>query len=341
MEFLDNLYKKAKEGKKKIIFPEGEEIRVLEAIEEIVEKDIARPVLIGNPKKILSLSKNLSMDLASIDIIDIANLKDLDKYIELYCEIRKHKSIKKEEARKIITQNPVFYAALAVRRGDVDGFVAGSSTTTRDVAKAAIYCIGPSEDTPTISSSTILILPDKTLGSNGVFIYADAGIIPDPTSEQLMDIAIASVKMARLVLDDEPKVAMLSYSTKGSGGSGDSIKKVQEATRLIIEKCPDLLIDGEIQIDCAVVPEVAKRKDPSSKIKGRANIFIFPNLDAGNISYKLTERLGKAYAIGPILQGLNKPASDLSRGCNSKDIVNACTVVALMAQDATHLANRP
>ncbi|MBU1061373.1 MAG: phosphate acetyltransferase, partial [Candidatus Omnitrophica bacterium] len=211
--------------------------------------------------------------------------------------------------------------------------VAGAATTTRDVAKAAIYCIGPAKDTPTISGFSIVILPDKNIGSKGVFIYADTGIIPDPNPTELRDIAIASAKAARMLLDDEPRVAMLSYSTKGSGGARGSVLKVREATRLITEKEPDLLIDGEVQFDCAVVPEVAERKDPNSKIKGRANVFIFPNLDAGNISYKLTERLAKAHIVGPLLQGLNRPVSDLSRGCDTDDIVDAVAVTALRAQD--------
>ncbi|MFH1782915.1 MAG: phosphate acetyltransferase [Candidatus Omnitrophota bacterium] len=332
MEFLDKIYKKAKKVKKSIIFPEGEEKRIVEAVSAILKLDVCRPVLVGSPEKIVSVSKGLKVDIKNAEIIDISDLKNLDKYIDLYCEIRKHKNVKKDEAKRLITENPVFYSSLAVRIGDVDGFVAGASTTTRDVAKAAIYCIGSSKDTPTVSSSTILILPDRTFGSNGVFIYADAGIVPDPTSEQLRDIAIASVKMANMLLDDDPKVAMLSYSTKGSGGNGKSVLKVREATRLILERYPDMLIDGEVQIDCAVVPEVAERKDPNSKIKGRANIFIFPDLDSGNISYKLTERIGKAYAIGPIIQGLNKPASDLSRGCNAHDILNAASITALLAQ---------
>ena len=178
----------------------------------------------------------------------------------------------------------------------------------------------------------VLILEDKALGSNGVFIYADAGIVPDPTASELADIAISSARMAKILLDDQPKIAMLSYSTKGSGGSGKSIQKVQEAVRLVMQREPDLLIDGEIQVDCAVVPEIAQRKDPDSRIKGRANIFIFPNLDAGNISYKLTQRLAKARAIGPLIQGLKKPASDLSRGCDFQDIIDAVAITAVRAQ---------
>lgn len=332
MEFIDKIYEGARKSGKKIILPEGETPRVLKAVESILEKGLCLPVLVGDSGKIQKIAKEQGISINRADIIDNKSSKDLDKYIALYCEIRKHKKINEDDARKLITQNPVFYAALGVRTGDFDGFVAGASTTTRDVAKAAIYCIGPEDGTSTISSSIIVITPDKSLGSNGVFIFADAGIVPDPTAEQLSDIAIASARTASILLDDEPRVAMLSYSTKGSGGSGKSIEKVREATKLVSEKFPSLLIDGEVQVDCAVVPEVANRKDPSGKIKGRANIFIFPNLDAGNISYKIAERFAKARALGPVLQGLKKPASDLSRGCNTQDIIDTVAITAFRAQ---------
>lgn len=332
MEFLERIYERAKDSRKRIVFPEGEEIRVLKALPTILKRRLCRPILIGDPAKISRILKADDVDLSDVEITDSNRYGNLDKYVALYCEIRKHKKVGNDEARKLITKNPVFYAALGVRSGDFDGFVAGASTTTRDVAKAAILCIGPAEDTPTVSSSSVVILPDKGLGSNGVFIFADAGIVPDPTAEQLADIATASVKMARVLLDDEPRIAMLSYSTKGSGGSGKSIEKVRRATKLVSEKDPSLVIDGEVQVDCAIVPEVAKRKDPGSKLKGRANVFIFPNLDAGNIAYKLTERFAKARAIGPLLQGLNKPASDLSRGCESQDIIDAVAITVLWAQ---------
>lgn len=333
MDFVEKIYERARKSKKRILLSEGEETRILKAVDFILKKDICLPVLMGDPDRILQIAKKEGIDLESVEIIDGKKYDKLEKYVALYCEIRKHKKVKEVDARRLITENPVFYSALAVRSGDVDGFVAGASTTTRDVAKAAIHCIGPAEGTETISSSSIIILPDKNLGSRGVFIYADAGIVPDPTAEQLRDIAISSAQMARLLLDDEPRVAMLSYSTKGSGGSGKSVEKVKEATRLVKERMPGLLIDGEVQLDCAVVPEVAERKDPDSRIKGRANVFIFPNLDAGNISYKLTERLAKARAIGPILQGLAKPTSDLSRGCAAQDIVDAVAVTAIRAQE--------
>jgi len=329
-DFINRLYNRVKRCGKRIILPEGEEIRVIKAVDAILKNDICIPLLLGNRDVISEIAAKEGVDLNGAEIIEVEKSEKFDKYINLYCDIRKHKKVKEKDARKLISGNPVFYAALAVRSEDADGFVAGASTTTRDVAKAAIYCIGPADSIPTVSSSTILILPHKDLGAGGVFVYADAGIIPDPTADQLCDIARASVRMARLLFDDEPpRVAMLSYSTKGSGGSGKSIQKVQEATKLIMEREPKLLIDGEIQVDCAVVPEVAARKDPKGKIRGRANIFIFPNLDAGNIAYKLTERLAKAYAIGPVLQGIRRPASDLSRGCDSQAIVNAVAVTAL------------
>ena len=332
MGFVDEIYQRAKKIKKKILLPEGEELRVLTAVDYILKHDICVPTLIGDKERIAKIAKDNGLDLKRVEIIDAKKPRDFDKYVDLYCEIRKHKNVKQKDAKKVIKENIVFYSALSVRAGDYDGVVAGASTTTRDVAKAAIYCIGVADDIRTVSSSSLVILPDKGMGSKGAFIFADAGIVPDPTAEQLADIAISSAKMARLLLDEEPRVAMLSYSTKGSGGSGSSIEKVKKAAKLVMEKDPDLIVDGEVQIDCAVVPEVAKRKDPKGRIKGRANILIFPNLDAGNIAYKLTERLGKARAIGPLLQGLRKPASDLSRGCESQDIVSAVAVTALRAQ---------
>ena len=332
MEFLEKIYERARKTKKRILLSEPHEERVLRAIEGILKSGIAVPVLIGDPLAANEVAKKEGIDLTGLEIIDNKKSKDLDKYVALYCEKRKHKKVSPEDAVKIITRSPVFYASLMVSSGDADGSVAGASTTTRDVAKAAIYCIGPAEDIKTVSSSTLLILDDKTLGSSGVFIYADAGIVPDPTAEELADIAISSARMAKILLDDQPKIAMLSYSTKGSGGSGISIEKVREATRLVMQREPSLLIDGEIQVDCAIVPEVAQRKDSSSKVKGRANIFIFPNLDAGNISYKLTQRLARARAIGPLLQGLQKPASDLSRGCDFQDVIDAVAITAVRAQ---------
>ncbi len=332
MEFINKIYENAKKTNKKILLPEGEEPRVLKAVDIILKNGLCTLALIGDPSNIVKIAKKDGVDLKDVEIIDNKKYKNLDKYIALYCELRKHKKVKADEARKIILDNPVFYSALSVSAGEFDGFVAGASTTTRDVAKAAIYCIGSKKDIATISSSSIVVSPDKSFGSKGVFIYADAGIVPDPTSEQLRDITLASIDLARSLLDDEPRVAMLSYSTKGSGGTSKSIEKVKEATKLVIEKYPGLLIDGEIQIDCALVPEVAKRKDPKSKIKGKANILIFPNLDAGNIAYKLTERIAKARVIGPLLQGLKKPASDLSRGCSFQDVVDAVAVTAIRAQ---------
>lgn len=332
MEFLEKIYERSRNIKKKILLSEALDERVLKAIEDILKSGICTPILIGDPEETNRLAKKKGVDLKGLEIIDNKKSKGLNKYAAIYCEKRKNKKVSEEDALKIITRNPVFYAALMVSAGDADGFVAGAATTTRDVAKAAIYCIGPAENIKTVSSSTLLILKDETLGSNGVFIYADAGIVPDPTADELADIAISSARMAKILLDDQPKIAMLSYSTKGSGGSSKSIQKVQEATRLVMQREPNLLIDGEIQVDCAVVPEIAERKDPASRIKGRANIFIFPNLDAGNISYKLTQRLAKARAIGPLLQGLQKPASDLSRGCDSQDIVDAVAITAVRAQ---------
>src|SRR3989338_3699721 len=246
LEFLEKIYERGRNTKKKILLSEASDGRVLRAIEGILKSGVAVPVLIGDFREANRVAKKEGIDLKGLEIIDNEKSKDLDKYVALYCEKRRHKNVSPDDALNIITKNPVFYAALMVAAGDADGTVTGAATTTRDVAKAAIYCIGPAENIKTVSSSTILLLQDKTLGDNGVFIYADAGIVPDPNAEQLADIAISTARMARIILDKRHKIAMLSYSTKGSGGSSESIQKVKEATMLVMQREPDLLIDGEI-----------------------------------------------------------------------------------------------
>jgi phosphate acetyltransferase len=333
VSFVERLHAEARGSGKKIILPEGETLRVLKAAEVLVKKNVCLPVLTGRRGNIENIAGREGVDLTGVSILDSDSLPQLERYISLYCEIRKHKNISPEDARRLILGNPVYYAALGVRAGDFDGFVAGAAITTRNVAMAAIHCIGPREGIKTISSSMIIVLPDESFGSRGIFIFADCGIVPDPTPEQLRDIAIASSKTAKVLLEDEIKVAMLSYSTKGSGGSSETIEKVKSATMMVRQAMPGLTVDGEVQVDTAIVPEVARRKDPDGRLKGRANVLIFPNLDAGNISYKITERLAKARAIGPVLQGLARPASDLSRGCSTSDIVDAVAVTVLRSKN--------
>lgn len=291
-----------------IILPEKDDLRIQEAAKIIAKEKIARIILLGK---------------------EDLDTKKIDAFSQIFFEARKHKGITIDQAREAVSY-PLYYAAMMVRAGEADGFVAGAAHSTPDVARAAIYCIGVDERIKTVSSCFIMVVPDKSFGENGVFVFADCGIVPQPTSQQLAQIAISSAELAKNVFDILPKVAMLSYSTKGSA-KGPLVDKVKEATALAKQLKPDLLIDGELQADAAIVPEVAKIKDPQNILAGRANVLIFPDLEAGNIGYKLVQRLAKARAIGPLLQGLNKPCSDLSRGALVEDVIDTVAVTALRA----------
>jgi phosphate acetyltransferase len=308
-EIIDKMRRQAKSDLKTIILPEGHDTRVRQAAEKIRQDKLANIILLDQ------------------DTLDIKKSEDMAQ--EFY-ELRKHKGLTLEEARTIL-KNPLYYAAMTVRRGGADGFVAGASHTTPDVVRGAIYCLGVDPKFATVSSCFIMVVPDCVLGEQGTFIFADCGVIPQPTSRELANIATSTADLARVVLGLTPKIAMLSYSTKGSA-RGESVERVSEAVKLVQASFPDLIIDGEMQVDSAIVPEVAKIKGANEVLEGQANILIFPNLDAGNIAYKLVNRLAKARSIGPILQGLNKPCSDLSRGCTSEEIVDCVVVTAIRAQ---------
>ncbi|MFH1202044.1 MAG: phosphate acetyltransferase [Candidatus Omnitrophota bacterium] len=311
MKIIKKIREQARRLNKTIVLPESDEPRIIEAAKFINKNRIAKAVLLGTK--------------------DIEPGK-LDDFSSIFYELRKHKGISQEEAKEII-RKPLYYGAMLVRQGLADGLVAGASHTTPDVARAAIYCIGVDERFITASSSFIMMIPDCGYGENGVFIFADCGIVPEPSPENLANIAISSAELAQAVLGIVPKVAMLSYSTKGSA-SGRLVEKVKEATEIAKKSRPDLLIDGELQVDAAIVPEVAKIKGASDVLGGRANILIFPNLEAGNISYKIVQRLAKARAIGPLLMGLIKPCSDLSRGCDVDDIIDCVAVTAIRSAKA-------
>ncbi|MBM3248632.1 MAG: phosphotransacetylase [Candidatus Omnitrophica bacterium] len=307
-DIIKKIRQDAKSVAKTIVLPEAEDERVRAAAQVIQKESIAKVILLDKEK----LDKN-----------------KIDKFAEEFYQLRKHKQITMEDAVKTVSM-PVYYAAMLVRTGEADGFVAGASHTTPDVAKAAIYCLGVDRRIGTISSSFIMVLPDDTFGANGVFLFADCGIIPDPSAKQLASVAVATSGLGKAVLGITPRVAMLSYSTKGSA-HGEMVDKVKEATRMVKEMNPDLIVDGELQVDSAISPEVANIKNKDGIIKGDANILIFPNLEAGNIGYKLVNRLAKARALGPLLQGLNKPCSDLSRGCTVEEIVDCVAVTAIRA----------
>jgi len=309
METIARIRSKARTKRKTIVLPEYDDERILEAA-RIVKKQELADCLVLTPDKI--------------------NPEDKEKYINAFYELRKHKGVGIEEVRKIF-DNPLYCAAMMTRCGLADGFLAGASHTTPDVARAAIWCLGVQERISIATSAFIMVVPGCAMGEQGVFIFADCGIVPDPNPRQLACIALASAELANKVLDFTPRIALLSYSTKGSA-KGKSVEKIEEALELLKTMSPDLLADGEIQADAAIVPEVAEIKCPDSPIAGKANVLIFPNLESGNISYKLTQRLANARAVGPLLLGLNKPCSDLSRGCSIEDIVDCVAATAVRAQ---------
>jgi len=309
MDVIGKIRDKAKANLKTIVLPEYDDSRVVEAARIIEQEGLARVLLLTEDK---------------------INPADKERYIEEFYQLRKAKGLDINMAREIF-DNPIYYAAMMTREGKADGFVAGASHTTPDVARAAIWCLGVDEHISIATSAFIMVVPNCPLGEEGTFIFADCGIIPDPNPRQLACIALAAAELAHKVLDLNPRVALLSYSTKGSA-KGKSVEKIGEAKELLKEMAPSLLADGEMQVDAAIVPEVAKIKSPDSPIGGRANVLIFPNLESGNISYKLVQRLANARALGPLLLGLNKPCSDLSRGCSVEDIVDCVAVTAIRAQ---------
>lgn len=309
MDIETFLRSKAKKNKKIILLPESEDIRVVKAAGIINNEDIAKAVIVS--KKELELSK-------------------IKEYAGLFYELRKAKGVTYADAERMM-HSPLYYAAMMVRAGGADGFVAGAAHTTPDVARAAIRCLGLDEKFSVVSSCFIISLPNCAYGDDGLFFFADCGIVPEPTARQLAQIALSTADLARKILGIEPRVAMLSFSTKGSSNH-DSLERIKEAVKIAKETEPDLKIDGELQLDSAIVPEVAKIKNAYDVLKGKANVLIFPDLNSGNIGYKLVQRLANARAIGPVLLGLTKPCCDLSRGCFAEDIVDCAAVTAIRAQ---------
>ncbi len=309
MDTIKIIRAKAKSQPKTIVLPENDDQRVVEAASFIEKEGIAKAILLTEDK---------------------IDLKEKERYIAEYYEMRRDRGVDLETVRKIF-QDPLYYAAMLTREGKVDGFVAGASHTTADTVRAAIHCIGVDERIKIASSCFITVVPNCPYGEKGTFLFADCGIIPEPNQRQLACIAIACARLASKVLDITPRIALLSYSTKGSA-QGKSIDEIVDTLGLIREMAPDLLVDGEMQVDAALVPEIAKIKYPDSTVAGRANILIFPDLEAGNIGYKLVQRLAGARALGPLLLGLNKPCSDLSRGCSVEDVVDCVAVTAIRAQ---------
>lgn len=330
MDFLEKMISCAKREKKTIVLPEGTDIRTITAASEITRLGIANLILIGCKEEIES--KNNSYDLSNVTIINPSTFEKFDSYVNNLLELRKHKGLTLEKAKELIL-NPLYFAVMMVKMGDADGMVAGAINSTGDVLRPALQILKCAPNVNVISSCFVMEVPNSTHGENGSFIFSDCALVENPSCEELSEIALAASKSCKSLLDVEAKVAMLSYSTNGSANS-DMTQKVKNAAILAKQKDSALIIDGEVQVDAAIVPKVAEFKYPDGSLKGKANTFIFPDLNSGNIGYKLVQRLANAKAFGPITQGLSKPVNDLSRGCSSEDIIGVVAITAVQAQNS-------
>ena len=331
MSFIETLKEKAKQDIKTIVLPEATDLRILEAADKVGKEGFAKIILVGDEEEVTSKARENNLDISKARVVDPKKSEDYERYVNTLYELRKEKGMTEEEARQKVL-DPVYFGMMMVKCDDAQGLVSGAAHSTSDTLRPALQILKTAPGTKLVSAFFLMVVPDCEYGENGVFVFADSGLNENPDSDKLSEIAISSAKSFEQLVGKESRVGMLSYSTYGSAKS-ELTEKVIEATRLAKETYPELNLDGELQLDAALVPSVAESKAPGSEVAGHANTLIFPDLDAGNIGYKLVQRLAKAEAYGPLCQGIARPVNDLSRGCSSDDIVGVVAITAVQGQN--------
>jgi len=331
MSFIDEIKQRAKNEIKSIVLPEATDVRILEAAQIVKSEGYAKVILVGEEEKVRAIAKENGIDIGDTKIVDPTKSENINEYANTLYELRKAKGMTEEQAKELVL-DPVYYGMLMVKLGEADGLVSGAAHSTSDTLRPALQILRTSPGTKLVSAFFIMVVPDCEYGANGTFVFADSGLNEEPNADALSEIAISSSKSFEQLVGEQAKVAMLSYSTYGSAHSA-STEKVIEATKLVKEKAPDILVDGELQLDAAIIPSVAQSKAKGSPVAGNANVLVFPDLGAGNIGYKLVQRLAKAEAYGPLCQGIGKPVNDLSRGCSAQDVAGVVAITAVQAQN--------
>ena len=331
MDFIQMVKEKAKANLQTIVLPETSDMRTLKAAHTALQEKLAKIILIGEETEIKQRAKEHNLNLENAEFINPSSCDALESYVELFVKLRGHKGLSEKSARALLLENPLYFGVALVKSKKADGMVAGAIHATADVLRASLQILGTKPDSKLVSAFFLMVVPNCTYGENGIFIFADSGLVQNPNAQELASIAIDSAKSFEALVGKKAVVAMLSHSTKGSAKHSD-VDKVVEATKIAQAEAPEIALDGEFQLDAAIVPSIGKSKAPNSPIAGQANVLVFPNLDAGNIGYKLVQRLANAEAYGPITQGIGGAVNDLSRGCSSEDIVGVIAITALQAQ---------